>query len=184
MRVEQLQREFPVDVDWVPFELHPETPPEGKAIEPSPNGRRAAAHEHLRRLAAEAGLEMKQKSFVSNSRLALEAGEFARAAGPEPFAAFHRALLHAYFEEARDIGNLAILLDVARGAGLDAEALHAALAEHRYAGEVDDWTAWAQANGISGTPAFVFNNRFLMVGAQDYAVFADVARRLLAKADA
>jgi len=41
----------------------------------------------------------------------------------------------------------------------------------------DDWTAWAQANGISGTPAFVFNNRFLMVGAQDYPVFADVARR-------
>jgi predicted DsbA family dithiol-disulfide isomerase len=40
---------------------------------------------------------------------------------------------------------------------------------------------WAQANGITCTPAFVFNNRFLMVGAQDYEVFADVARRLLSK---
>ncbi len=181
MRVEQLQREFPVDVDWVPFELHPETPPEGKAIDSAPNGRRAAVYEHLRRLAAEAGLEMKQKRFVSNSRLALEAGEFARAAGPRRFDAFHRALLHAYFEEARDIGNPEILLEVAREAGLDAEALRTALAERRYAAEVDDWTAWAQANGITGTPAFIFNNRFLMVGAQDYAVFADVARRLLAR---
>jgi len=181
VRVEQLQREFPVDVDWVPFELHPETPAEGKAADGAPSGRRAAMYEHLRRLAAEAGLEMKQKSFISNSRLALEAGEFARAAGPEPFEAFHRALLHAYFEEARDIGNRDVLLDVARGAGLDTEALSRALADQRYAAEVDDWTAWAQANGITGTPAFVFNNRFLMVGAQDYDVFTDVARRLLAK---
>lgn len=173
-----------MDVDWVPFELHPETPPEGKAVEPAPGGRRAAVYEHLRRLAAEAGLEMKPKRFVSSSRLALEAGEFARAAGPAPFETFHRALLRAYFEEARDIGNLEVLLDVARGAGLDAEALRTALVERRYAAEVDDWTAWAQASGITGTPAFVFNNRFLMVGAQDYSVFADVARRLLTKEQA
>lgn len=181
MRVERLQHEFPVDVDWVPFELHPETPAEGKAVDPTPGGRRAAVYEHLRGLAAEAGLEMKQKSFVSNSRLALEAGEFARAAGPEPFSAFHRGLLHAYFEAALDIGQLEILLQIARDAGLDAEALRQALVERRYAGEVDDWTMWAQANGITCTPAFVFNNRFLMVGAQDYEVFADVARRLLSK---
>jgi len=181
VRVEQLQREFPVDVDWVPFELHPETPPEGRVIDPASSGRRAAVHEHLQRLAAEAGLEMKQKRFVSNSRLALEAGEFARAAGPEVFNALHRALLHAYFEEAQDIGDRQTLLAVARGAGLDTEALSAALSDQRYAAEVDDWTAWAQTNGITGTPAFVFNNRFLMVGAQDYEVFADVARRLLAR---
>jgi predicted DsbA family dithiol-disulfide isomerase len=153
-------------------------------LQARPGDRRAAVYEHLRRLAAEAGLELKQKSFVSNSRLALEAGEFARGVGPEAFDRFHRALLGAYFEDARDIGDLDVLLDVARGAGLDAESLRRALAEHRYAADVDDWTAWAQQNGIGGTPAFVFNNRFLMVGAQDYAVFADVARRLLASGEA
>jgi predicted DsbA family dithiol-disulfide isomerase len=43
---------------------------------------------------------------------------------------------------------------------------------------VEEQMAWAGAAGLSGVPTFVFNEKFALVGAQDYEVFADVARRV------
>lgn len=181
MRVERLQREFPVDVDWVPFELHPDTPVEGTQFSVPAGSQRAAAADYLKQLAAEAGLTMQRGGRVSNSRLALEAAEFARDAGPDAFHAFHHAVLRAYFEDGRDIGPAAELQRIAGDAGLDAAALGLALEDRRYAARVDAFTAWARENGIHSTPSFVFDSRMLLPGAQDYSVFADVATRLLAR---
>lgn len=170
-----------MDVDWLPFELHPDTPPEGTRFEAPPGSQRAAAGDYLKQLAAEAGLTMRRGGRLSNSRLSLEAGEFARDAGPAAFDAYHHAVLRAYFEESRDIGPVDELQRIAAGAGLDADALGEALADRRYAPRVDGFSTWARENGIHSTPSFVFDNRVLVPGAQEFAVFADLATRLLAR---
>ena len=181
MRVERLQREFPDDVDWAPYELHPETPPEGATIGKPTDSRRAAIAEQLQRAAAAEGLPLRRSSRLSQSRLSLEAGEFARDAGGEHFSRYHAALFRAYFVDERDVGDRAEILRLGDEAGLDAARLDEALTSRAYAPRVDAWTRWAHGRGIYSTPTIIFDDRFALVGAQEYTVFADVTRRLLAR---
>ena len=179
MRVERLGREFDIEVEWRPYELHPEIPPEGIDRSGKPEGRRAASYEHLRELAEEAGLRFRQPSRVANSPRSLEAAEFAREQGA--FAPYHRALFDAYFGEGRDIGDAAVLAELGAANGLDADALSEALASRRYASLVDERTEEARSWGVTGTPTVIFENgeaRFPVVGAQEYAVFENIARRM------
>lgn len=77
------------------------------------------------------------------------------------------ALFRAYFLEGRDIGDTAVLADVAGAVGIDAAGTagwldgdaegEAALAEDML----------ARRHGINGVPCFVFNDRFALSGAQE-----------------
>ncbi len=179
MRVERLQREFAIEVIWWPFELHPEIPSAGIDRREAPSPQRVAMYEHLRSLAVEAGLPFQRPPRVVNSHRALEAAEFAREQGK--FDAYHRALFDAYWAQGRDIGDAAVLVELAVAAGLDGGALRDALESRRYATLVGERTEEARAWGVTGTPTFIFESgdrRFPLVGAQDDAVFENVARRL------
>ena len=179
MRVERLQREFDIDVEWRPFELHPEIPAAGYERAPRTSPRPEGSVSPIRQLALDEGLTFEPSSHVSNSHASLEAAEFAREHGA--FDAFHRALFATYFGEGRDIGDASLLAKIAVASGLEGDALSEALASKRYAGIVDEQTAESRRDGITGTPTFIFERgetRFPLVGAQDYAVFENVARRM------
>ena len=178
MRVDQLQREFAIDVSWRPYELHPELPPEGRdrgERQPRPEGQVSP----IRQLAEEAGMPYQPGRHILNSHRSLEAAEFAREQGM--FDAYHRALFNAYFGEGRDIGDISVLSELGVAIGLDAAALEEALAAGRYAALVNEATKEARGSGITGTPTFIFEDgerRLPIVGAQDYAVFQNVAQRM------
>lgn len=180
-RIERLRREYPVDVEWRPFELHPETPTSGADLTGRlGNSARVAAYmNNIIALAHESGLEIKMPRVVANSHLALEAAEFAREHGG--FEAMHVALFDAYFEAGRDIGDADVLCDIGREAGVDDQGLRQALADRRYAETVDRVTAEAREHGVLSTPTFVYEGGFQLVGAQDYDVFASVTSRLLSR---
>ena len=81
-------------VDWVPFELHPEIPPEGRLRdEVLPPVYRARAEEGVNRLAAQVGLQLRLHDRLINSRPALQAAEFARQQGR--FEQMHHDLFRA-----------------------------------------------------------------------------------------
>jgi predicted DsbA family dithiol-disulfide isomerase len=95
---------------------------------------------------------MRMPMVVANSHLALEAAEFAREHGG--FEPFHRALFHAYFEDARDIADADVLCDIARTCGVDDQGLRQALADGGYAAAVDHTTAEAREAEVLSTPTF------------------------------
>jgi predicted DsbA family dithiol-disulfide isomerase len=183
-RIEQLEQEFPIEVEWRPFELHPETPRTGAQLAGRlGSSERARAYgDNILMLAQESGLAMRMPRVVANSHLALEAAEFAREHGG--FASYHRALFHAYFEEGRDLGDPEALCAIALGCGVDGQGLRQALSDERYAARIDAITRAAREDEVLSTPAFIFEGGFRMTGAQDYTVFASVAGRLLARRDA
>jgi len=176
VRVERLQQEYAVEVVWEPFELHPDIPPDGIPMSDQMRLARAPSTERLRALAASAGIVMRPVSLIPNSRPALEAAEFARDAGC--FDGFHRALFAALFADDENIGDIGVLVRLAEQVGMGGDAIRSALTERRYRPRVDEKIAWARERGISSTPTFVFDDRFDIVGAQDYAVFESVAQRM------
>ncbi|KAA0231974.1 hypothetical protein EDM76_10600 [bacterium] len=72
-RVARFQREFDVTVTWWPFELHPETPREGRDVDEllRRTGRGRAYSDHLRAYASEAGITLASNRWLANSHRAM-----------------------------------------------------------------------------------------------------------------
>lgn len=122
-------------------------------------------------MAAQLGLPIVDRDWVSNSRLALEAAEFAR--DQDLHHAFHRAVFHAYFAEGKDIGQLDVLREIAAAVGLDPDAMAEALDNGDYRARVDRDVLISQQIGITGVPAYILGNRAI-IGAQPYEAFEQV----------
>jgi predicted DsbA family dithiol-disulfide isomerase len=161
-RVEKLKLNFDIDVRWAYFPLHPETPLEGLTLKELFKNRPFdldAAHARLKALLDAEGLPFNARTHTYNSRLAQELAKGFASVGP--------ALYRAYFDEARNIGDVEVLVDVARSAGIDPAAARQALSERSFKAAVDqDWEK-ARRYGITGVPSFVAGNRKL-VGAHPY----------------
>jgi len=180
-RIERLRKAFDIDVEWRPFELHPETPRTGARLDGrlGSESRARAYRDNIVSLAEASGLTMQMPRVVANSHVALEAAEFAREHGG--FETYHAGLFRAYFDEARDIGDGEVLCDIARACGVDDQGLRQALVDERYAARIDEITASAREDEIVATPAFIFTGGFRMTGAQDYELFESVTRRLMSR---
>lgn len=164
--------EIDVEVEWRPFEIHPDVPPEGMPVEdlPYPPDVWARMQEALRANAEAEGLEVGRRPKVSNTHRALAAGAYAQAEEPERFADFHQALFEAYFAEGRDLGDPEVVDDLASGAGLDVARMGRALESGRYDEAIRRAGLDARRMGISGTPTFVFDRRLAASGAQPVEV--------------
>jgi len=180
--VAQFSEEFDVAVTWWPFELHPETPPEGRDVEGllARRGRAGQEYrEHLKAYAAEAGLTLASNRWLANSHRALELAEFARDRGA--FEIVHEALFQAYFAEGRNIGDIEVLLEICTASALDEDEFGLEIMLGRYAELIDRTTAIARQKGVTSTPAIIFDDRMVITGAQDLLVYQDVLRRLGAR---
>jgi len=76
-------------------------------------------------------------------------------------------LFRAYFEDGRDIGDAAVLIEVAREAGMDASLVQDLLARDADRELIEQEDALAHRMGISGVPTFIFANKYLISGAHD-----------------
>jgi len=173
--VNELKKEFAIRDEWLGFEIHPETPPQGILLSDRlPDIDWYALYSNLRASAAPLGIAFGDVRLLSNSHKALEAGEYARDQGR--FDAFHHAVFRSYFTDVQDIGSPEVLQDVAASAGLDAAGLQKALDDGRYLPRLQAASREADAYGFSGVPAFVIAQRYTIVGAQPLEVFRRVLR--------
>jgi len=175
-RAEFLRREAGARVEWLPFDLHPEYPPEG--IPRAELARRYGEHfsDAVRRMNEEAGLVYNpHPERVPNSRRALELAEWARARGS--YDDLHERIMDAYWSEGRDITGWDVLAPIVAEAGLDADEARAEVDAGAFRAPVDASTRVAQEHGIAAVPAFVLDGRLLVSGAQPH----DVLRAALAK---
>jgi predicted DsbA family dithiol-disulfide isomerase len=163
-------------VTWLPFDLHPEYPPAG-----IPRADLIARYgPQMERMTASferAGLQYAPNpDVVPNSRFALRVTELARDRGlHEPV---HDRLMDAYWAEGRNIGDVDELRTLAAEAGLD--DIEPALAGDEYLDRIAASTAEAQSIGINGIPAFLLDNRLLVLGAQPREVFEQAFEQLTA----
>lgn len=142
-------------LDWVGFELHPETPRGGMSISDLFSADRVAAMRgDLRDAAARMGVEIGEPDHLPNSRRALALAEQARDAGT--LQAARDAAMDAHWVHGRDIEDDAVLADIARIAGLDPAVAVPAADLPEWQARVDALRAEATAWGVSGIPTFFF----------------------------
>lgn len=168
-------------VTALPFELHPEIPPEGLSLRERWGARYADADVMYRRIAEEcaaAGLEFRRPEHVPNTRRALETAELVRRRWPAAFDALDRALFTAHFVTGRSLGDPDVLDDLVDRAGADPVEVRRAVDAGEAGGAVAASMAAAEEVGVTGTPAWLLDGRLLLPGAQPHDVIERIVARL------
>ncbi len=176
--VEKLKADYDIDVDWRPFYLYWDTPPEGRELpEHVKQARAAGSEQRLSQLAASFGMPFVSTRRVYNTRLAHEATEYARDHGK--LIEFHRVVFRKVYGEGQDISQWDVLRAAAQEAGLDADEMQQQVQAGKYTANVEGQVQQAYRMGVSGVPTYVINNRYAVVGAQPYDVFKRALGKLL-----
>lgn len=102
--------------------------------------------------------------------------------GPVLQGRLKEALLDAYFVQARNVADHAVLAEIAAEVGLDPDRVAEVLAGNEYAAEVEADIREAAGLGANGVPFYVIDRKYGVSGAQEAAVFADVLERAWADA--
>lgn len=172
-RVDRLERELGVDVEWKGFEIHPEIPVGSSDLASLgfDEATAAAIHSQVQKLSEEAGLKLNPSTRLSNSRLALQVAEFAKEKGK--FKEYHEAVFRAYWQKGEDIGSREQLFPLVVQAGLDLNELESYLESGKGADKLKQHLQEVREYGINGVPTFVIGNK-MVVGAQPYQVLEKV----------
>lgn len=189
----ELEGEIEAEVRWRPFELNPDMPTEGEDQQAHLRrkyGRSEAemrdTRERMRAIAREAGVSLDYagegeappatmwNTFEAHRLLAWALdGE-----GPAKQTELKLALFRAHFSQRRRIGERAVLLDIAEECGFDRAAASAALDDEGLAARVRAEERQALDMNITGVPAMVVEDRFLIPGAQQPETYVTALRRV------
>lgn len=161
-------------VRWRSYELRPAGAP---PISPEYRRQIEAKRPQMETMARERyGIEMNAGPFGIDSRPALVGAKYAEAQGVGD--AYHDAVFRAYWQDAQNIEDRDVLADLAGRLGLDRDGFLAALEDEALQAEVTADIQQAFAYGLSGVPALVFNNKYLVTGAQPYELLEQVVGQI------
>jgi predicted DsbA family dithiol-disulfide isomerase len=193
LAIAEVQDEVGVDINWRPYRLNPDYPPEGvdhkAALEKKLGGavRVAEGHKMLTELGREVGINF-DFDAVKISPNTLDAHRLIHWAMVEDRDKANKVvngLFKANFEEGRNVGDHAVLLDIAEKSGLDRAVTASLLASDADKTLVVEEIESAQKMGVNGVPFFIFDQQYAVSGAQTPDVIASALRDIAkAKAEA
>jgi predicted DsbA family dithiol-disulfide isomerase len=177
------------DIHFQPFELNPDMPAEGRNVVEhltqaygAPPTQIAANRAAIKERAAALGFEMamSEQSRMWNTFDAHRLLHWAEQSGRQH--ALKNALFQAYHSDDRNLGDPDVLVAAAEKAGLDGAAAREVLASGLYAEEVRQAEYLWQSRGITGVPAVIIDERYLVSGGQTPEAYEQVIRQIAAQA--
>ena len=181
--------ELDVEVRWRPYQLDPTIPAEGKdrrqyMIDKFGSEERIAEiHERIEGLGKDEGIDFAfdRIKVAPNTLDAHRVIRWAGAAGNGIQNELVRRLFSLNFEQGRNIGDPAVLIDAARDSGMDEAVVMTLLPTEADRSEVQNEIATASRMGITGVPCFLLESKYAVMGAQDTATLADALRQVAAE---
>ncbi len=164
------------DIDWKGIEIHPEHSSEGKKRKTT--ARTAHLQQTLYEIARQDGIEVELPGFVTNTRLCLEASEYAKSKGR--FLQFHDEVYNHYLFKKENIGRLEVVLSIGEQVGLNTRELAEKLRSGAMRDIVDSNKRSAEENMVIGVPTIYFNG-FRVHGAQSAETYEKIIKRQIIK---
>ena len=179
-RALEARPEHALTIQWHPFQLNPDMPPEGADrrayLEAKFGGKDNAVKIYARiaEAAEAAGLKI-DFGGIKRTPNTLDAHRLIHWAGLEgrQTAAVSR-LFKAYFEDGKDIGDREVLLEIADGIGLDREMIRRLFDSDADLDDIRARDEHARQRGVTGVPTFVLANQHVLPGAQPTELWLQV----------
>ena len=193
MALDMLDQPVAAETWWHPFELNPNMAPEGedtaehiaRKYGSTPEQSRAN-RQRLSDIGEGVGFAFNYgdgmriyNTFNAHKLLTV----FGAERGWQAQTALKMALFKAYFQERRDVSDKAVLAEIAAQQGMDATVAEAWMLDESLTQTVrSEQRQWLDEN-ITGVPAIIFDQKFMVPGAQSAETFAGVIAKVLAKRD-
>ena len=173
----QLDDEISFDVNWKPYELHPEIPKEGfnkKEYYKIKFGESSSSNEKFNFISEEGkkvGLKFnfKKSKNLPNTFLAHRLLWLCRSKDMQDVIA--EALFYAYFTDGRDVGNEDELIEISSENGLNKQEIRDFFQSNIGHEEVLREENRAREMKIFSVPTYIFNKKYLLVGGQESDTF-------------
>lgn len=173
----QLPENYEVDLNFLPFELNPDTPKSGVdhkeylAKKFGGTDRYNQLTEHVTTVAAGEGLKFdySKQSVMPNTLDSHRLIQYAKKFGKQ--AEVKEALMKAYFIDGVDLSKIENLVAIAKKNGIDAEFF---LNSDEGALQVKQLEQTSYQRGISGVPFYIINNKYGVSGAQPSETFLEI----------
>jgi len=183
--IKQAGLEEKVELNWLPFELNPDMPAEGKSYFDygrdkygrSPEQARASLDNVLSK-AASVGFDINfpDEPRIYNSFNAHRLLHWAKESGLQT--ELKLAFFRFFFQEQGDLNDEKELLKRVEKVGLDTQRAAEILASNDYADEVKAGLNFALQNGINSVPTYIFDNKYQVTGGQPVNTFTEVLNRV------
>ena len=168
--VDELKKEYEIEDEWIPFELHPEVSIEGgKVSELFPGTSVEGMFNNINKMANKYGVKFSGTDLISNTHSALIATEYAKEKGK--FHEFHNNLFYSYFSEGKNIGVIELLKSIAENVGLNKDEMQEKIKDGSYEGNLSQAKNYAIQHEVRSTPTFIINDKHTIVGAQSVESF-------------
>ena len=159
----QSEREAPLRIDWRPFDLRAgKRNAEGAIDHDADDGKDEAyfeqARKNVQRLREEYGadeMDLDLATEVDSLPAQLVSMAVRETYGYETWLDFDEAVFEALWHEGRDIGDEAVLVDLAANAGVDPDDVGRALDDDDRRAALRDRFDEARSAGVTGVPTFV-----------------------------
>jgi len=157
---------FPLKVERVFTEIHPDTPAQGLPIESLgyPPERWSQMMDSLARMGQAENILFAERTFTTNSHQALLLAEATREIVPGFFEELNERLFRAYFSEGRNIGDEQVLRQIGLESGLPSGSIERAWSDRVFEERLESQGRMAAAIGVTGIPTFVIGDIFVLEG--------------------
>lgn len=184
-RALEARPDHPFEIEWHPYELHPELPPGGIARDDFMKARFGSldnilkVHEPLLANAEKAGVTFDLPK-IERTPNSFDAHRLIHWAGMEgrqtPVVS---ALFKAYWRDGRDIGDPAVLAAIAGENGLDPTVIARLLASDADHDTVRSRIDHSRQRGVNAVPTFIVDHRHAVQGAQPTGLWLNVIDELV-----
>ena len=183
----ELQKEIEFEINWKPYELHPEIPENGydKKLymqqKFSDQAGSFSPYKQIEELGKELGFEFNfsKSERIPNTfrahRLLWKAREF------DLQSELSEALFEAYFTEGKDIGSIDILSEIASNLGMNKEKTTKFLESKEGGQETADEEMNFIEKSIGAVPTYFINNKYIIQGGQEPSTFVSFLSKILIK---
>lgn len=184
--VREEQPDFQYVLRWWPFFLNPDTPPEGEPYLPflaQKFGGRERVEEiwqRIREIGASLGIDYQFEKIQvrANTLSAHRLIHWAQQQGDAT--ALVERLFLGQFQSGQNVGDRAVLAELAAACGYERSEVIEYLASDRDASLVQDLEQEARTWGVTAVPTFIFARQSGIQGAEDPRVLADAIKQALA----
>ena len=185
--IKQMSNEIDFEINWKPYELHPEIPKNGydkKLYMQQKFGDasgRASPYNQIREIGKSLGFEFnfskteRIPNTFSAHRLLWKSKEF------NLQTELSEALFEAYFSDGKDIGSDEVLAGIAQEVGMDKLEVLKFLSSKEGGQETADEEMEFIEKSIGAVPTYFINEKYIIQGGQEPETFVSFLNKILSK---